>query len=107
MFEKSSRNSASVAVPRRLSGLLMSSGAKARKLCPRLIKVLTPSKIEDPPGPNPIRFGGPGKNRFKRGHDVRVELTFNRLCKTQTGHAAGHRVTVRPIRGHRVVGVRH
>ena len=50
---------------------------------------------------------GTRKDRFERGHDTCVELTFNRLSEPQPRDSARHGITIGPIRGHRVVRVGH
>src|SRR6266511_1613896 len=52
-----------------------------------------------------IRFGSSCKHRLKRSDYRRIELGFDGLSKAKTGDSTRHRVTVRPVRCHRIVCV--
>src|SRR5215203_5134382 len=49
---------------------------------------------------------GTGKDRLKSSRNRRIELTLDCLSKPHSRDLAGHRVTVRAIRSHRVVRIR-
>jgi hypothetical protein len=58
-----------------------------------------------------VRLGGliigvsRGENSFERGDDGRVELSLDSLGNPDARHTTRHRIAVRPVGCHRVVGV--
>ena len=53
----------------------------------------------------PVALVCPCEDRLKGSHYGRVKLRLDRLCEPKASNTAWHGVAIRPIRGHRVVGI--
>jgi hypothetical protein len=63
------------------------------------------AKVESRTGP--VLLSRACEYRLKRRSYRRVELTFDSLSQAHPSYLARHRITVRPIRRHGVIGVRN
>ena len=52
-----------------------------------------------------VRLSPAREHSLERSHDSRIELTFDRLREAESRNRDGHRITVWPLRGHRVIRV--